>query len=568
MVGPTTGIRLIAMAWNPEPILPADPDPRAESVMVSMRDGILLSTDVYLPERGTGTVILIRTCYDKASWLTFLPLVAEYVNRFGYVLVAQDVRGKGRSEGESFPFIHEIDDGFDTLDWVSKQPWCEGGIAMFGDSYFAYTAWAALASGHPALGAIVSRGIATDIVGEVVYRDGTFLYATNAFWAPFWLDANLYDVAPPLDWSVRPLSDVIGHWLPGRRSTFFDAVASAGPDDDFWQQRCFANVRDVDVTIPVLHVGGWWEDFHRGQLADWRRATRANHAPQYLLMDSTDHFDAQLSPDDSPLADFRETEEGLREYLPRYLDPALEFLDRELRHLDVPPPPLVRVEVAEAGWWEGTTWPPPSAHVQRLHLVDLSRSDQDANGGGLRVQAAEVDESVTWMHDPNNLVPSLDEVPFRDLLGTLPDEAQVETRPDVLTFTSTAMETSLDLLGPVHLHLQVTAEAPVMQLVAKLIDVYPSGRARRIADAAVTTTTAEGPIVLALPDVAYRLRRDHRLRLELSASCFPRYLPVIDPVSGSWAAVTGPSVRYTLRTGPDSSSAIEFMTATDLDYAE
>ena len=556
------------MPWNPEPIPPADLDPRAESSMVPMRDGTLLSTDVYLPEVASGPVILIRTCYDKASWLTFLPLVAEYVTARGYVLVAQDVRGKGRSEGESFPFVNEVDDGYDTLDWVSQQTWCDGKIAMFGDSYFAYTAWAALASGHPALGAIVSRGIATDIAHEVVYRDGTFLYATNAFWAPFWLDADLYDVAPPLDWGVRPLSDVISRWLPGRRSTFFDAVREAGPDGAFWQQRCFTAVRHVEVTVPVLHVGGWWEDFHRGQIADWRRASEAGRAPQFLLMDATDHFDAPLTPDGAPLDDFRETEEGIREYLPRYLDPALAFLDRELRQLAVPAPPLVRVEVAEAGWWEGSTWPPSSARLHRLHLVDLDFAGRDASGGSLRVEAAEGEELTTWTHDPDTLVPSLDEVPFRDLLGTLPDEALIEDRPDVLTFTSAAMDEPLDLVGPIRAHLWVTADAPTMQLVAKVVDVYPSGRARRIADGAVTQATTDVPTVMLLPDVAYRLRSGHRLRVELAASCFPCYLPVIDPVTGSWDVLSGPRVRYTLKTGPGSPSTIEFMAATDLDVTE
>jgi len=556
------------MPWNPEPIPPTDPDPRAESTMVAMRDGILLSTDVYLPELGSGTVILVRTCYDKSSWLTFLPLVAEYVTRQDYVLVAQDVRGKGRSEGESFPFVNEVDDGYDTLEWVSQQPWCDGKIAMFGDSYFAYTAWAALASGHPALGAIVSRGIATDIANEVVYRDGTFMYATNAFWAPFWLDADLYDVAPPLDWGVRPLSDIISHWLPGRRSTFFDAVRDADPDDPFWQQRCFTAVRDVEVTVPVLHVGGWWEDFHRGQIADWRRATEAGRARQFLLMDATDHFDAPLAPDGAPLDDFRETEEGIREYLPRYLDPALAFLDRELRKLEVPAPPLVRVEVVEAGWWEGSTWPPSSARPQRLHLADLALAGRDANGGSLRLEAAAGEESTTWMHDPDTLVPSLDEIPFRDLLGTLPDEALLEDRPDVLTFTSAAMDRPLDLVGPIRAHLWVTADAPTMQVVAKVVDVYPSGRARRIADGAVTQATSDGPTVMLLADIAYRLRPGHRLRLELAASCFPRYLPVIDPVTGSWAALSGPRVRYTLRTSAGLPSTIELMVATDLDFTD
>jgi len=552
------------MAWNPEPIPPADPDPRAQSFLVDMREGTRLSTDVYLPASTPAPVILVRTCYDKCSWLTFLPLVAEYVNERGYALVAQDVRGKGRSEGASFPFVHEIDDGYDTLEWVSGQEWCDGPIAMFGDSYFAYTAWAALASNHPALGAVVSRGIATDIGNEVVYRDGTFLYATNAFWAPFWLDHDLYDVVPPLDWTNRPLGGVIGHWLPGRTSTFFDAVRDAPPDSPFWEQQCFRLVRSAEVSVPMLHVGGWWEDFHRGQLADWRRARDSALAPQYLLMDATDHFDARLSPDDAPLADFRETEEGLRGYLPRYLDPALAFLDRELRGLAVPAPPLVRIEVAEAGWWEGEEWPPPGSHSLRLNLASLSHAARDESGGDLTPDGLDAPSSVSWQHDPDDLVPSLDEVPFRDLLGTLPDESQIETRPDVLTFTTGTFDEALDLVGPVRAHLAVSADAALMQVVVKIVDVYPSGRARRITDGALTRASGGDAVTMNLPEIAYRLRPGHRLRVEIAASCFPRYLPVIDADGDSWEALTGPRVTYTLTSGPGQQSFIDVSVAPSL----
>jgi predicted acyl esterase len=97
------------------------------------------------------------------------------------------------------------------------------------------------------------------------------------------------------------------------------------------------------------------------------------------------------------------------------------------------------------------------------------------------LEAAAGEESTTWMHDPDTLVPSLDEIPFRDLLGTLPDEALLEDRPDVLTFTSAAMDRPLDLVGPIRQsRCAVTADAPTMQVVAKVVDVYPSGRARRI----------------------------------------------------------------------------------------
>ena len=107
-----------------------------------------------------------------------------------------------------------------------------------------------------------------------------------------------------------------------------------------------------------------------------------------------------------------------------------------------------------------------------------------------------------------------------------------------------------------------------MQIAVKLIDVFPNGRARRIADAALTQRTPAGPTTLALADVAYRVRSGHRLRLEVAASCFPRYLPVIDPETDSWEAATGPRVSYTLQSGSGEASFIDLTVVSGLSYSD
>ena len=552
------------MTWNPEPLIAADPDPRATPHLVPMRDGVRLATDVYLPEDVPAPVILIRTCYDKSSWVTFLPLVAEYFNAQGYAVVTQDVRGKFGSEGDSYPFIPEIPDGYDSLDWVVNQDWCDGGIAMFGDSYFAFTAWAAVASEHPALRAIVSRGIATDVAHEVAYRDGVYCLATGAFWAPFTMDRWQYAYEFPLDWDVRPLGDIISSWLPGRRATFFDEARNATPDSSFWKSPSFADVRADRIRIPALHVGGWWEDFRRGQLADWRVARESTKAPQYLLMDASDHFDARLQDDDAPEPDWRETEEGIRAYLPRYLDPAIEFLDREFRGHDIPAPALVRTEIVGGGWWHGDQWPPPASHSRRLHLGAADQAMSSEVGGTLGLEPDSENSVATWIHDPQSLVPSLDEYPFRDLVGLLPDEREVERRPDVLTFTSEASEEPLDLTGPVLVTLDVDAEAARMQVIVKLVDVFPDGRARRITEAAYEDGRKHTPVTLELPDIGYRVLPGHQLRIEVAASCFPRFMPLIDPDGDSWSATEGPRVEYRLSTGNVSTSYVDLTVCSNL----
>jgi hypothetical protein len=145
---------------------PAPLDPHAEQTMVPMSDHVRLATDVYLPNRpGRLPAILVRLPYDKCGRYTFMPQLAPCFTERGYTFVVQDVRGKFRSEGETMPFVREIGDGYDTLEWIVRQPWSDGMVGMYGDSYYGFTQWAAVASGHPSLKAIVPRVTGTEVAG-------------------------------------------------------------------------------------------------------------------------------------------------------------------------------------------------------------------------------------------------------------------------------------------------------------------------------------------------------------------------------------------------------------------
>ncbi len=152
---------------------PAPVSPAAREERVRLRDGVRLATDVYLPgapadpDATPGDTILIRLPYDKSGEYTFIPLIAEYFTDRGYRVVAQDVRGKFRSEGDALLFVNEVDDGYDTIEWIVSQSWSNGRVAMWGDSYYGYTQWAAVASQHPALKAIAPRVTGT-MLGEPV----------------------------------------------------------------------------------------------------------------------------------------------------------------------------------------------------------------------------------------------------------------------------------------------------------------------------------------------------------------------------------------------------------------
>ena len=187
---------------------PETADGPAEEVMVSSRDGIRLATDIYLPPAARRhPTVLVRLPYDKRGRYTFMPQLAPWFTDRGYVFVVQDVRGKFRSEGNTVPYIAEAADGYDTLEWITQQPWSDGTVGMFGDSYYGVTQWAAVASGHPALRAIVPRVTSADL-GAI--RIGTWwdegvppLYGADYF-AHYWVDRLIYDYQ--VDWAHRPLA--------------------------------------------------------------------------------------------------------------------------------------------------------------------------------------------------------------------------------------------------------------------------------------------------------------------------------------------------------------------------
>jgi uncharacterized protein len=193
--------------------------------MVDMRDGVRLATDVYLPaEGGPAEAVLVRLPYDKDSRYVFFDRVAPRFTSRGYALVVQDVRGKFRSEGATVGFVGEAHDGYDTIEWITRQPWSNGVVGMFGDSYYGYTQWAAVSARHPALKAIVPRVTSADLVKPTPASGLTDVpWMVHAdYVSHYWVDHDIYEYDQ--DYSLRPLIAIFddGFERVGARSSFFD----------------------------------------------------------------------------------------------------------------------------------------------------------------------------------------------------------------------------------------------------------------------------------------------------------------------------------------------------------
>ncbi|QZY51697.1 CocE/NonD family hydrolase [Leucobacter tenebrionis] len=509
-------------------LAPAPVSPLAREERVRTRDGVRLATDVYLPagegdrrDETPGYTILIRLPYDKSGEYTFIPLIAEYFMAHGYRVVAQDVRGKFRSEGEALLFVNEVRDGADTLDWIVQQPWSNGRVAMWGDSYYGYTQWAAAASGHTALKAIAPRLTGTRL-GEPVHRRhagrtrAVEMGITNLYPLTHFFGGDTYLWEP--DWDRRDFAAQAEAFMAerGRRSVSYDqwvphpVILPRFPHGSPFTGR----------SVPVLHTIGWWDNCAPLSWADEAEIARHPHwdAHRYLRIESIDHENhTLLEPPEDRVED--RSEDQIRAMLPAYLDPALEFFDIFVRGKGRPAD-MPRVTWNLAGTDEMRTapeWPPAGIRIETRFATTSRR---------LVSERPELESELHWEHDPANPVPSSVPDAFSYLLH-LPDEAPLGARHDVLVFEAPVQEGDVDLAGPVIARVRFRSTGPVADCFVRLLDVAPDGTALRIARGQMQLRDATRPETLEidLGQVGYRLRAGHRLRVHLSSSDYPEFLP-------------------------------------------
>ena len=515
--------------------------------MVRMRDGVRLATDVYLPSDGTPTeAVLVRLPYDKNSRYVFFTWVAEIFTRHGYAMVVQDVRGKFRSEGRTLGFVTEANDGYDTIDWITAQPWSNGIVGMFGDSYYGFTQWAAVSSGHRALRAIVPRVTSAELFGDPhsdgSVRDVEWLVHAD-YVAHYWVDQHIY--ARDLNWNLRPLAEVFeDHFRAlGKRSASYDASAPHRvplpiyPDGHPFSAR----------PIPVLHTVGWFDNLLIVAMRDYMTLSRTpGWAPlQYLSADSVDHENYHLGL--APIAeedDHGVNDDALARMLRLYTEPALDFFDVFLKgSRDATSIPRVSWHLGHDGYRESSSWPPPEASERSAYLSSLATA---ATGtGSLTWSEPRDQEAAEWVYDPEDLIPSSVPNSFA-FLHDYPDESATAARPDVLSFTSEAADRPLDLAGPVDLHVAVASTAPSTYVFAKLLDEAPDGSARMISRGQAHLTDVSGSRMarIEMGHAGYRLRPGHRLRLTIASSDFPEYMRHPGTDENPWLAVdTRPSTQ-------------------------
>ncbi len=531
-------------------------------VAVPMRDGVALATNVWRPEEaGPFPVLLVRTPYGKDDAGTYgnpkLPDVFAFVAA-GYAVVAQDVRGTSRSPGTFVPATHEGSDGVDTLTWLAQQPWCDGRIGMWGGSYMGFTQWLAAVRGAPALRAIAPVMSSADLYGAPWYSPGGALSQDAVLtWGTLSalrnlrreLDEGRGDPADarallsslddprqlhdPLPLAER---DVVTRHLP-----WLADVLGHPERDAFWQEVAAID-RCAAITVPALQVGGWYDVFIGETVRSYRMMRRhggsaAARDGQRLVIGPWSHADG------TDLGTFPDRSFGLAGSIKAadVTGEHLRFFDRWVRdRSETPGPHRVRIFVMGVDRWrDEPDWPLPDTRHTDFFLTGNGRANTATGDGVLTRDAAAVEATDTFHYDPRHPVPTLGGTVLAGATGAYPgpaDQAAVETRDDVLCFTTAVLSHPVEVTGHVTLVLHASTSALDTDFTGKLVDVHPDGRAILLCEGVQRaryrdSLTTPAPVE---PGTVYELTIDmgvtsnvflpgHRIRLEVSSSNFPRY---------------------------------------------
>jgi uncharacterized protein len=515
-------------------------------VPAKMRDGVVLRADIYRPKSDAKfPVLLERTPYDKLSTCDIAYAAAAH----GYVVVVQDTRGRYTSDGQFYPFRYEAQDGYDTVEWAAQLPYSSGKVGMFGASYIGVTQMQAAAAAPPHLAGIFPVVTASDYHDGWTYAGGAYEQWFNQTWGSGLVQDTLNRLMKTHTFTVRdvmklPLSKypeiqtgLTATFSPAALGSYYQDWLEHPSFDDYW--RAFSIEEHYrQMAVPAYHVGGVYDIFLRGTLRNYlgmrsEAATPAARQAQRLEIMMASHNRGGPTVGDrdfGPSATFNELDTMLRWY-----DYLFKGIDNEMGSQR-------RVKIFVMGsnsWRYEDDWPPPGSHTVRYFLHSIEKANSLAGDGSLSQVPPQKEVADNFTYDPNNPVRTVggalccDE---SDLPGGPFDQSKVESRDDVLVYTTPPFNSEADLIGPVSVELFASSSAIDTDFTAKLVDLWPNGYAQNLTDGiiraryrdsqAVPTFMKPGNIyklVIDLVAVSDAILPGHRLRLEISSSNFPRF---------------------------------------------
>lgn len=475
-----------------------------EQLAIPMRDGVVLVADLYRPTgSGPWPAVLVRTPYGRRS--PDMMLLATLLRTSGYAAVVQDTRGRFSSGGIDSVFLDDgwgrNQDGYDTVEWIAAQPWCNGRVGLWGLSALGIAAYLAAGASPPHLTCCFVGLASADLYHEVVYPGGVFQ------------------------------KNLVEGWLSAQGNSAMLALLRSHPCyDQFWAQ---ANLfeRCAAVNVPIFHLAGWYDAFCQGPINAFV-ALQTDGGPQarghqaLLVVPTTHDFrTGELRyPENSAVDLIAETRRWFHIWLkgePYAIElPAVRFY--LMGATESPSAPGNQ-------WVSCATWPPQASW----------RTFFFSPGGDLRATAPQADTgSVRYIFDPRRPAPTIGGQNLPPFLEAGPYDQRANQAPDLVRFTTPPLDEPLEVVGSPWVTLYASSDGPDTDWIVKLVDVYPDGREMLVCDGALRALFRSGfaEAVLLQADSVYEFRvellptaivfdRGHRVQLQVTSSSYPRFAP-------------------------------------------
>ncbi len=505
-------------------------------VRVPAQDGVALSSDLYLPDTaGSFPTVLIRTPYSNNT-----DAMIEQARRFaniGYACVVQDCRGRWDSDGEYYPF-REGPDGYDTQEWIGKQPWCDGHIGMAGGSYVGTVQWQSAPHRSTHLKCIAPRVICCDYFDGLVYPGGAFQLNVLMSWG-MRTNARTGQSIDYHNWieafhhlPVDQMDELSGRSLP-----FWKDWVEHDTYDAYWQEMDDEQ-RWGEIAVPAFNMGGWYDLYANQTFTNFNGLRQHGRTPEsrqsklivgpwpHALSQSTKTGDIDFG--NGSLADLDALE--------------LRWFDYWLRGIDngvVDEPPLRLFIMGINQWHDEQEWPLARTDWQKWYFHSQGAANSLIGDGALSTKPSALEADDHFIYDPHYPVQTLGGnnccTPHIVPWGPY-DQRPAEMRNDVLCYTSTPLEEDMEVTGPIKVVLFAASDGLDTDWTAKLVDVSPSGYAMNLCDGIIRARYREdrsNPTLLE-PGKIYEyeievgvtgnvFRKGHCIRVEISSSNFPRF---------------------------------------------
>ncbi|PYZ92956.1 hydrolase [Salipaludibacillus keqinensis] len=498
-----------------------------------MRDGVLLSADIYQPKaEGEFPAIVVRTPYGKTTDQSHQ--TGCFFAENGYAIMYMDVRGREDSDGEFIPYRNEGIDGYDSIEWIAAQPWCMGKVGTLGGSYLGRVQWLTALHKPPSLKTMIPLVTPSDPFVEWptglpnpqhicwVYRtSGRVQQNLNVVnWA------EVYDHLPMIEMDEKT----------GRRSEQWKEEVRHSYLDDYWKHLCYQDKFD-QIDLPVLHISGWYDDEQIGTPLNFIGMTHTDESKkskhhQRLLMGPWPH---QVNKSTT----FGELEFGptsiidMHQYQLRWFDYWLKGIDNQLME----EAPVQIFVMGENKWRQEQEWPLARTAWTKYYLHSDGNANSLFGDGTLSAEKPKIGEPEEdhYRYDPSNPVPFITEM-ISSQIGGADDYSAIERRDDVLVYTTEKLTEDLEVTGPVTAEIYASTDGRDTDFMVKLLDVWPSGYAQRLTDGMVRGRFREGmetpkllepgeiyPFHVDCWNTSHVFKKGHKIRIEVASSAFPKY---------------------------------------------